>query len=343
MIEQKSKTAVIILNWNGLSWLQQFIPILIKNTAPIDADLIVADNASTDSSITYLTENHPEVQLIALEQNYGFAEGYNRALELIDHPYSILLNSDVEVTKDWILPLVKKLESSDRIVACQPKIRDFNNKEYFEYAGASGGFIDYLAYPYCRGRMFNTLEKDEGQYDDDLSIFWATGACLAIKTDLYKKAGGLDNSFFAHMEEIDLCWRLKSRGYDIYIVPQSVVYHAGGGTLSKINPQKTYLNFRNNLYILYKNHPSQNLIKILILRFILDGIAGIKFLLSGQFSHTFAIVKAHFSFYSTVHNFKLKRKENLEQRKVQSIPEIYSKSIVKAVFINNKNKYSDLD
>jgi len=342
MIKQNSKTAVVILNWNGLNWLKQFIPILVENTAQNDADLIVADNASTDESLNFLKENHPEIQLIILEKNYGFAEGYNRALDYIEHPYSILLNSDVEVSKNWIRPLVNKLESSDKIAACQPKIKDFNNKDYFEYAGASGGFIDYLAYPFCRGRLFDNLEKDEGQYDDDISIFWATGACLAIKTDIYKEMGGLDNSFFAHMEEIDLCWRLKSRAYDIYVVPQSVVYHVGGGTLSKIKAQKTYLNFRNNLYILYKNLPSKKFVRIFIFRLILDGIAASKFLFSGQISHTFAILKAHFVFYTSFGRFKAKRKINLAKTKIQNIPEIRSNSIIKDVFIKQKTKFSEL-
>ena len=342
MVEQKAKTAVIILNWNGIQWLKQFIPTLIENTNANEADLIVADNASTDDSVSYLKENHPEIQCILLDKNYGFAEGYNRALEKITHSYSILLNSDVEVTKDWLRPLINKLESSDKIAACQPKIKDFYRKDYFEYAGASGGFIDYLGYPFCRGRMFDNLEQDQGQYDDEISIFWATGACLAIKTDVYKKVGGLDNLFFAHMEEIDLCWRLKSRGYDIYAVPQSTIYHAGGGTLSKINPQKTFLNFRNNLYILYKNLPSKFLIKILMIRFILDGVAGIKYLLSGQFSHTMAILKAHFVFYTTVRKFKVKRQENLKFSKTQNIPEIWQISMVKAFFLDKKTKFSDL-
>ena len=342
MIEQKTNTAVVILNWNGLSWLQQFIPILIANTDAKDADLIVADNASTDESINYLKANHPEIQLIILEENYGFAEGYNRALEQISHPYSILLNSDVEVTKNWVLPLIKQLESSENTAACQPKIKDFYKKEYFEYAGASGGFIDYLGYPFCRGRIFNDLEKDEGQYNDITSIFWATGTCLTIKTEIYKAVGGLDGEFFAHMEEIDLCWRLKSRGYDIFTVPQSTVYHVGGGTLSKVSPKKTYLNFRNNLLLLYKNLPSSDLYKILFIRLILDGIAGVKFVLSGQFSHMFAILKAHFHFYGMMNNFKTKRRNNLAKLKQNAIPEIYSKSIVWQHFFKKKKKYTDL-
>ena len=342
MIEQNTATAVIILNWNGIDWLKQFIPILIENTGKQDADLIVADNASSDDSISYLKEQHPEIQLIILEENYGFAEGYNRALTQIPHLYSILLNSDVEVTKDWTLPLIKQLESSNKIAACQPKIKDFYKKDYFEYAGASGGFIDYLGYPFCRGRIFNELEKDNGQYDNPISIFWATGACLAIKTEIYNEVGGLDGEFFAHMEEIDLCWRLKSRGYDIYAVPESTVYHVGGGTLSKVSPKKTYLNFRNNLLVLYKNLPSSELTRTIFLRLILDGIAGVKFVLSGQISHMFAIIKAHFHFYGMMQRFKNKRRENIERSKKIVIPEIFSKMIIVEHFFKKKSNYSDL-
>ncbi len=342
MIKQNTNTAVVILNWNGIDWLKQFIPILIKNTNAKDADLVVADNASTDDSLAFLRSNYPEIQLIVLEDNFGFAEGYNKALEFISHPYSILLNSDVEVTENWVLPLILQLESSKDTVACQPKIKDFYRKDYFEYAGASGGFIDYLAYPFCRGRIFDELEKDEGQYDNPISIFWATGACLAIKTSVYKEVGGLDSEFFAHMEEIDLCWRLKNRGFKIEVVPKSTVYHVGGGTLSKVSPRKTYLNFRNNLLILYKNLPSSKLIKILFIRLILDGIAGVKFVLSGQFSHMFAILKAHYHFYKMIKSFKAKRNENLSKTTVTSIPETYTKSIVWQGFVKKITKYSDL-
>jgi len=342
MIKQNTNTAVVILNWNGLDWLKQFIPILIKNTPAKDADLVVADNASADESIAYLQTNHPEIQLIILEDNFGFAEGYNRALELISHPYSILLNSDVEVTKDWVQPLIQQLESSDNVAACQPKIKDFYQKDYFEYAGASGGFIDYLGYPFCRGRIFDKLEKDKGQYDHPISIFWATGACLAIKTNVYKEVGGLDSDFFAHMEEIDLCWRLKNRGFEIYSVPEATVYHVGGGTLSKVSPKKTYLNFRNNLLILYKNLPSSKLFKILFIRLILDGIAVFKFILSGQFSHMIAILKAHFHFYRMIKSFKAKRHENLSKTSKIAIPEIYTKSIVWQYFAKKRDNYSSL-
>ena len=342
MIKQNTETAVIILNWNGIDWLKQFIPILIKNTESKDADLIVADNASSDQSVEYLKTNQPEIQLIILDKNYGFAEGYNKAIEQISHPFSILLNSDVEVSKAWVLPLIAQLKEKRNTVACQPKILDFKDKTKFEYAGASGGFIDYLGYPFCRGRLFNSLETDHGQYDKPISVFWATGACLAIKTDVYKEVGGLDSNFFAHMEEIDLCWRLKSRGYDIFVVPTSKVYHVGGGTLSKISPKKTYLNFRNNLLILYKNLPDSKLNKILFYRLMLDGVAGVEMLLTGKANHMFAIIKAHIHFYKMKSSYRAKRSDNLKACKKTNIPEILSKSIVLEHFLKRRKFYSDL-
>lgn len=342
MIIKNTNTAVVILNWNGLNWLQQFIPTLVKNTPVSMADIIIADNGSTDDSFAFINQNFPAIQWLQLDKNYGFAEGYNRAIEAITHPFCILLNSDVEVTPNWIEPLVKALDSEENTAACQPKIMDFKRKDYFEYAGAAGGFIDYLAYPFCRGRLFETLEKDHGQYNDTAELFWASGACLAIKTEWYKAVGGLDGEFFAHMEEIDLCWRLKSRGLSIKFVPDSTVYHVGGGTLSKISPKKTYLNFRNNLLILYKNLPKSQLIQILFLRLILDGVAGLKMLLSGDVKHTFAILKAHFHFYNMFRSFKHKRKNNLEKTIVSNIPQIFSKTLIICYFIKGKRKFSDL-
>lgn len=342
MIDQKTETAVVILNWNGVEWLKQFIPSLIKHTPASEADLIVADNDSKDESVAYLKEHFPEVQLIILDQNYGFAEGYNRAIAQLTHPYSILLNSDVEVSPNWLKPLISQLKSSEQIAACQPKIKDFYKKDTFEYAGAAGGFIDYLGYPFCRGRIFDELEKDNGQYEAAIPIFWATGACLAIKTKLYNEAGGLDPDFFAHMEEIDLCWRMKSRGFDIYAVPESTVYHVGGGTLSKLNSKKTYLNFRNNLLLLYKNLPSNKLLPILFSRLILDGVAGVKMLVSGDSKHMLAILKAHFHFYGMIPKFKPKRKANLKKTNTYLFPEMHPKSIVLDYFLRKKKNYSEL-
>ncbi len=342
MIIQNANTAVVILNWNGINWLKEFVPILLKNTDAEDADIVVADNASTDDSVKYLQTNHPQVQLILLDKNYGFAEGYNRAMEQVAHPYSILLNSDIEVTSNWIKPLINRLSEDEQIAACQPKILDYKNRSKFEYAGACGGYIDYLGYPFCRGRVFNHLEEDKGQYNRSESIFWATGACLAIRTQAYKEVGGLDGLFFAHMEEIDLCWRLKHRGYQIFSVPESKVYHVGGGTLSKVSPFKTYLNFRNNLLILYKNLPRTRLIKTLLIRLILDGVAAFKFLLDGQPKHFVSVIKAHFHFYGRISQFKAKRRFNLSQTVVEYPSGVYSKSIVFQYFIKGVKRFSDL-
>ena len=339
MTNNKINTAVVVLNWNGVDFLQKFIPILIKNTSSDIAEIIVADNASTDNSVKFLQDNFPEVKLIILKENYGYAEGYNQAIAQLNHKYTVLINSDIEVAENWLEPLVVQMESSSDIAACQPKIRDYKQKEFFEYAGAAGGYIDYLGYPFCRGRIFDSLEKDLGQYEDSKSIFWATGACIMVNTAIYKELGGLDSDFFAHMEEIDLCWRIKSRAYEIYYVPDSTVFHVGGGTLSKLNPKKTFLNFRNNLLLLYKNLPANKLNKILFIRMILDGIAAIKFMVSFQFSHALAILKAHFSFYKLLSQFKNKRKENLEKAKTNIIKEIYPKSILKEYFIHKKDKF----
>ncbi len=249
------QAAVVILNWNGKKFLEEFLPSVIKYSSDA-ADIIVADNASEDDSVDFLKKNFPQVKIILNEQNYGFAEGYNKALSKVEAKYYILLNSDIEVSKDWIEPVISCMEKDEKIGACQPKIRSLHEPEMFEYAGASGGFIDKLGYPFCRGRLFHTLEKDNGQYDDKKEVFWATGACLFVRSDLYNKLGGLDSDFFAHMEEIDYCWRLKNYGYKVYVCPESIVYHVGGGTLPKAPYCKTYLNFRNNLTLLYKNLPS---------------------------------------------------------------------------------------
>lgn len=247
------KTAVVILNWNGRKFLKKFLPDVIKFSKK-DAEVIVADNASTDDSVAVLKADFPEIRIIENKSNGGFAKGYNQALKLIDAEYYILLNSDIEVTENWINPVIELMESDKNIAACQPKIRSYHEKEKFEYAGAAGGFIDKFGYPFCRGRIFQSLEEDKGQYDDTVEIFWATGAALFIRAELYHKLGGMDDDFFAHMEEIDLCWRLKNEGYKIMYCPKSTVYHVGGGTLPTSSSWKTYLNFRNNFFLIYKNH-----------------------------------------------------------------------------------------
>jgi GT2 family glycosyltransferase len=342
LIQQNTDTAVVILNWNGQKWLEQFIPFVIEHTPSQVADIVVADNASTDHSVAFIRQHYPQIQIIELSKNYGYAEGYNRALASIPHLYSVLLNSDIEVSTNWLEPLIQAMSANPNLAACQPKIKDFKRKTHFEYAGAAGGFLDAWGYPFCRGRIFNHLEEDLGQYNEITDIFWATGACMVVNTSLYKTVGGLDGDFFAHMEEIDLCWRFKSRSYQIQAIPQSTVYHVGGGTLSAISPKKTYLNFRNNLLLLYKNLPSSKLAMVIGFRLILDGVAGVKFLLDGQPLHTWAVVKAHFDFYSLGPKFKPKRKINLKQSNSDAFRTLFPKSIVWLFYIKKHKKFSDL-
>lgn len=291
----KKDISVVILNWNGSAMLQRFLPSVIRYSE--EAEIIVADNGSTDHSIDILREKFPSVRILPFRENYGFAEGYNRAIQQIETPYVLLLNDDVEVTPHWLQPLLAFMNHHPEVAACQPKILSETQRELFEYAGACGGFIDHLGYPYCRGRIFNHVEKDRGQYDQVCPIFWATGAALLVRTDVFRKEGGLDKRFFAHMEEIDFCWRLRSRNYGIYCIPQSTVYHVGGGTLPKSHPRKTFLNFRNNLLMLYKNLPEERLNSTLRIRYFLDLVAALKMLLSGQVKESMAIVKALRTFF----------------------------------------------
>jgi GT2 family glycosyltransferase len=303
-----STVAIVILNYNGEHFLRQFLPAVIKHS--YGADIIVADNASTDQSIEILKAEFPAVRLIQLKSNYGFCGGYNRALKEVNADYYVLLNSDVEVTAHWLQPLVKLLDAQPNVAAVQPKIKSFHNKAYFEYAGAGGGFIDSLGYPFCRGRIFDEVEKDLGQYNDTKEIFWATGACMVVRSELYHQLGGLDEDFFAHMEEIDLCWRLKRQGHTIYYVGDSTVYHVGGGTLSKLNPRKTYLNFRNGLSLLIKNLPLTALLWKLPFRIMLDDVAALRFLFTGQGKHAWAIVRAHISVFVKLGSNLSKRTSN---------------------------------
>lgn len=333
------KTAVVILNYNGRSYLETFLPKVIQYND--DYTVYIADNASTDNSIDFLREHYPTLPLIVLSQNLGFSHGYNEALKQIKAEYYILLNSDVEVTPKWSLPLIQLLENDRAIAACQPKILDYSDKSQFEYAGAAGGFIDYLGYPFCRGRLFDTLEKDTGQYNDTIPIFWATGACLAIRAEVFHALGGFDKDFFAHMEEIDLCWRLRSAGFHVYYCGNSQVFHIGGGTLSKSNPHKTYLNFRNGLTMLYKNTPKKSLMRRMGMRLCLDLIAATKFLLSGSPKDAMAVLKAITHFMAQ--NSKNKRKRKQQNNSQQHIPEIYPKSIVKAYFIDKKRYFNALE
>jgi GT2 family glycosyltransferase len=330
--------AVIILNWNGKNFFEKFMPSLLANSSK-DAQVIVADNASSDDSVDFLRLNFPTVKIIEHNKNYGFAKGYNLALEKVDADYYILLNSDIEVTPDWILPVIDLMESDPSIAACQPKIRSYAEPQKFEYAGAAGGFIDKYGYPFCRGRMFLSVEEDDGQYNDPIEIFWATGACMFVRASLFHKFGGLDEDFFAHMEEIDFCWRLKNEGYKIMYCPSSVVYHIGGGTLPKISWRKTYLNFRNNCILLYKNLPDNLLFEVFAKRLILDGIAAMKFLITAGFKDFFAVSRAHFSFYRTLKTTRRKRR----LLKHSPMTKIYRKNIVFEYYLRGKKKFTDLD
>lgn len=336
-----SSTAVVILNYNGKDLLKKFLPSVLSFSKA--HTVYVADNASTDDSIDYLRSNFPDVKLILNDNNWGYAGGYNEALKSVKEDYCMLLNNDVEVTANWLEPLIKLLDENSNIAACQPKMLSYSMKDEFEYAGAAGGYIDKYGYPFCRGRIFNQVEKDNGQYDQPGEIFWASGACLFIRNSLFKKLNGFDAEFFAHMEEIDLCWRLKNFGYTIFVQPASVIYHVGGGTLNKISSQKTYLNFRNNLITLTKNHPSGFLWLKILYRLTLDGIAGIKFLMEGQFSHFLAVIRAHGSYYAHLHSTLKKRKEQKNNGAKFSLSKVYNGNMVFEYFLNGKKKFSDLE
>jgi GT2 family glycosyltransferase len=299
-------TAVVILNYNGTGFLEQFLPNVIENSP--EADVIVIDNASIDNSLSFLSENFPQIQVIFNKENYGFAGGYNHGLAQISYENFVLLNSDVEVTPNWLVPILKRAAENPNLAAIQPKILDFNKRDHFEYAGAAGGFLDKFGYAFCKGRVFDTLEKDLGQYQQSTDIFWATGACFFVKAKVFKDLGGFDERFFAHMEEIDLCWRIHNAGFNIQYEPNSAVYHVGGGTLNKTNPFKTYLNFRNNLAMLYKNLPRHKLFPIIFARLILDGISSLKFLKDGNVKDFIAVAKAHFGFYVMIPYLTKKRK-----------------------------------
>lgn len=307
------KIAVVILNYNGEEMLRRFLPSVIENSG--DAEIVVADNASTDNSVEVVKNEFPSVRLIIMDENYGFADGYNRALEQVDSEYSVLLNSDVEVTPSWLEPLERFMDANPSAVACQPKLLDYKRKTHFEYAGASGGFLDRYGYPYCRGRIFDSVEQDSGQYDDITRVIWATGAALFVRTAEYKSAGGLDGRFFAHMEEIDLCWRMHMRGGELYVVPESKVYHVGGATLSKSNPRKTYLNFRNNLLMLYKNLPEEELRPVMRMRRLLDYVAAMKFLATASWGDFKAVLKARRDYKKMRGDYDAVRNENLAKSK----------------------------
>ncbi len=336
------KVAVVILNWNGKNFLEKFLPSVIAYNNSC-SEIIVADNQSTDDSLAFLKTYYPQIRVIVNNENGGFAKGYNDALKKIEAEYFVLLNSDVEVTANWIDEVICLMDSDKMIAACQPKIKSFSDKKMFEYAGAAGGFIDKYGYPFCRGRILENIEEDKNQYNDVKEIFWATGACLFVRSNYFYEVGGFDEDFFAHMEEIDLCWRLKNRGYKIMYCPTSTVYHVGGGTLNKTSPKKTYLNFRNNLILICKNHPPKYFLLKLFIRMKLDGLAGIKFLFSGQFSHFIAVIKAHYSFYSTLGKTIEKRKKIKSEVTTYTTSAVYLHSIVADFYIRGKKIFTEID
>lgn len=332
------KVAVVILNWNGKKFLEKFLPSVIERSRN-DAAIIVADNASADDSLEYLEKKHPEVRVIRLEKNYGFATGYNLALRQVPAEYYILLNSDIEVTDNWIPPLIRLMEQDPGIAACQPKIRSYHEPSRFEYAGAAGGFIDKYGYPFCQGRLFQSLETDHGQYDQVAEVFWATGACMFVRAGLYHKLGGFDDDFFAHMEEIDFCWRAKNLGYKIMYCPDSIIYHIGGGTLPRKNSRKTYLNIRNNIIMLYKNLEPDRLVRIIAARIVLDYVAALKFLVDGGFRDMTAVLKAHWYFWSNLPKLRTKREKIPHVR----VSRIYWGNIVLKHYLGRKKSFRDLD
>lgn len=334
------KVVVAILNYNGVNWLQKFLSGVIDKSP--EGEVVVIDNASTDNSVAYLKANFPSLRIIENESNSGFAGGYNEGLKKIEADIYVLLNSDIEVTDNWLPPVLDTLKTNDQIVAVQPKILSYDDKLRFEHAGACGGYIDHLGYPFCRGRIFTETELDEGQYDDLQQVFWATGACLFIKSEKYWEAGGLDENFFAHMEEIDLCWRLQNRGYEIVVNPLSKVYHVGGGTLDYRNPRKTYLNFRNSLYAIHKNW-GKGLFLAIFMRLILDGIAGVKFLLGGDFNHIWSIIKAHFDYYGHLNTLSKQRSALRPYNKpLRNLHGVLKSSIVWQFYIKKIQKFRDL-
>lgn len=330
-------TAIVILNWNGRKMLELFLPSVTTCCCEND-EVIIADNGSTDDSLSWLSATYPSLRVIALDKNYGFAEGYNRALQQVDADYFVLLNDDVEVTPGWTQPIVKLLENSPNAAIAQPKLLMYHQRDTFEYAGGAGGFVDQYGYPFCRGRLFSTLEKDEGQYDDPCPIFWASGAAMVIKARVWKELGGLDGDFFAHMEEIDFCWRAKNQGYDVLYCPQSTVYHVGGGTLPKSDPRKTYLNFRNNMALLYKNLPEKGRHRKMALRMLLDGIAALKFLAEGHPKELKAVWEAHRDFLRWYPALKDKR-SHLNPHEVSCI---YQGNLLLDYYLRGHKKYSQL-
>jgi len=333
--------AVVILNWNGAKYLNQFLPSVLANSQ--EADIIVIDNCSSDHSISLLNQDYPEVKIIQLDNNYGFAEGYNRGLADLDYEFYVLLNSDVEVPENWLAPQIKYLQSDSELVACAPLILSHAEQDCFEYAGAAGGYLDKDGFAFCAGRIFYAFEKNSGQYNSNREVFWASGAALTIKSKAWKEVNGFDGTFFAHMEEIDLCWRLKNRGYKIGVCGESKIYHIGGGTLDRQSSFKTYLNFRNNLFLILKNHRASALFPHILRRMILDGIAGIRFLFEGNFKYFLAVLKAHFHFYAKFNYYLKLRKSEEKFWKTPNLCGQYRGSILVSFFLKHKQNFQQLD
>ena len=329
------KITIVILNWNGVNHLRNYLPRVISNTPADICDIVVADNGSTDNSREVIRDEFPDVALWEFDKNYGFAAGYNLAIDRVETPYTILLNSDAAPEKGWIEPLLALIESRTQIAAVMPKILADKNHDYFEYAGAAGGFIDSLGYPFCRGRIMNTIEKDNGQYNTPRKIFWATGAAMLVRTLAYRTAGGLDGDFFAHMEEIDLCWRMQLLGNEIWIEPNSIVYHLGGGTLNENSPMKTLLNHRNNLSMLYKNLDKSKLYPTILFRMVLDGLSGLMYLLQGRKQHFVSVIKAHQQFREALPTLKIKRK-NIQNKRKANPSCIYKGAIILRYMLGKK-------
>lgn len=339
-MDKSKKVAVVILGWNGKKFLEQFLPSVVQYTSKELCEIIVADNCSTDDSVEFVRRNYPNVRVIQNQSNSGYAGGYNEALKQVYAKYFVLLNQDIEVTEGWVERVIEEMERDENVAAAQPKLRSFHKRDYFEYAGACGGYLDRYSYAYCRGRIFDSCEKDEGQYDDIKEIFWATGACMFLRSDVFWKVGALDTDFFAHQEEIDLCWRIKNAGYKILCIPSSVVYHVGGGSLANGSPQKVYLNFRNNLMMMFKNLKKRELIwKIFVVRLVMDGLAAIHSVVKkGHFRDVLAILKAHFAFYAAIPELMQKRNQIPHPSSVH----LNEVNVVWQYFIKGKKKFSDL-
>jgi GT2 family glycosyltransferase len=338
-----NKTAVVILNWNGIAWLQKFLMTVVRFSAGLDTIVYIADNGSTDGSAEWVSNNFINVAIIRLGRNHGYAGGYNLALKQIRAQYFVLLNSDAEVTEGWLDPMLKYMDMNPSVASCQPKIRSFHERDHFEYAGAAGGYIDKFGYTFCRGRIFEYVEKDSGQYDNCTDIFWSSGACMMVRSEAWNLCGGFDNDFFAHMEEIDLCWRFHLAGFRVSCIPESIVYHAGGGSLQYDSKLKTYLNFRNNLFLLYKNLPDNKLHKIIFIRKILDGVAAIMFILKGRTGSARAVWKAHMDYYKNIKSLKAKRESVKNLIKSKTSLNILNKSIVFRFYIKGEKTFSSLN